>query len=298
MNSSYWNWYYHKPLSRIKNSRQLHVWVMTDTHFKVDVDSNPSHPDAVKADKYFYKAHSHMRNFIDLVNEVNDFQPDLVLHLGDIVDRYDADFDYFNRIWNTIAPNIRKERICGNHEVGANRDDEFLYKKFTEVQSREEVAGSKFNQSFVVANGHIRLKVILAETAYDENGRRDTNGPGYFREEAFDWIEYELNENRDTDLVLLATHHGPTLHFVDEQKQRLKNVIDYSCYRDPNLVIYDISGHNHPPSIQYQDYYFPSMPSYHLPAGVGAVGKYTILTFNTRKEMDLEERILQYPYKW
>ncbi|MFV8830565.1 metallophosphoesterase family protein [Alkalihalobacterium sp. APHAB7] len=281
-----------------KDPNFLHVWVMTDTHFKTEVDGKPKELDAVFKDKYFYKAHSHMRHFVDLVNEMNAYQPELVLHLGDIVDRYHSDFDQFNDLWNAIGPNIRKERICGNHEFGESRTDKDLYRLFPEVQMRKEIAGSKFNQSFVVDNGAVRLKVIMAETAYDENGERATVGPGFFKKEAFDWIEFELNENRDTDIVLIATHHGPCLHFTDEQKRKLKQIIDASCSRDPHLVIYDISGHNHPTSIQYQDDFFPNMPSYHLPAGVGFVGKYSVLTFNTRKEMDVAERILHYPYNW
>lgn len=221
----------------------LRIFVASDLHLIASVDGDRNAPGAISGNRYFYTAGAKMADF---VTQVNAEEPDLVLFLGDLVDSYDQDsLDLFNAHWNSIKPAIQKELTIGNHDLAGG-----TYNNLVDAlgySQRDEIAGSRFNQTFTITNGRSSAKVVMVDSNIGAGGSHTPMVQGEIQQAARDWIEVELSGAGES-VALICSHHGPADkpdHFNAANAELFAGVARRVVAANPKIRLFSIYGHNH-----------------------------------------------------
>lgn len=290
---------FYSSVRRKKGSNPLKIFFAADAHIRADVDGNPNATGAIGGTRYFYTAGQKMQNFVD---DVNKSYPDLVYFGGDMIEEWEnvGSADLFMQKWNQINSGIRKELTVGNHDLAwspslANTDMATKYG----YGSRPIVAGSKYNQSFVLTNGKNTLRIIAVDTNIDENGNHQVVTAQTLKQPIRDWLESELLNSPEKNIVIFS-HAGmedDLYHFNETDAQAFKTMVDRVISQRPELKIYNIYGHRHQPDIVSDDRLGSSVKSYSIPAVVeNEVGNYVEILFSEQDGLSLIKHNLVYPY--
>lgn len=171
--------------------RILHI---TDTH----IGPNPDHL------LYGYNTYQHSLRLVDYINNELPFQPDLVLHTGDVC--YDPDpiaaklaFDVLGKIKYPLYV------VRGNHD-----DPDALRDYFPNLPSDS----GRINYDFVINDYHF---IVL-----DSFGR--VQPAGYLAAEQLEWLASTLQSSTATSVVMVV-HHLPVMTgnlWLDE-RMRIEN---------------------------------------------------------------------------
>lgn len=270
----------------------------SDSHVKASVDGDPGAEGSQGATRKYYTAGQKLQNFVDDVNRIN---PDLVFFGGDMVNGTEIESkELFMSKWSQLDPIIRKELTIGNHDLPYLRtndisdiEDTFGYGE------RSKIAGSKFNQSFVLSNQTNSVKVIIVDTNIDEDGTHYNMTEQKLKKPVRDWVESELL-NSEQNHVILLSHAGVEddyIHFNRDDAQAFKTMVENTLQQKPELKIYNIYGHRHQQSVYHDDRLGNMIESYSCPAIVdNEIGKYVEFTFSEENGLYYTEHEVIYPY--
>lgn len=275
------------------------IYWATDSHTYALVDGNPAHENAISYNRYYYTSSQKLQNFVD---DVNVSGADLAFFSGDMVEWWDGTSpQLFMSKWEQIS--IKKGLTLGNHDLGgggavnvANTDMADMYG----YGDNPIIAGSKYNYSFYLDNGHNRVKVISFDTNLDDNGEHIITTVQTVKQPVLDWLQSEIL-NSDTDSVILFSHASPAdwdIHFNPTDRENFKTMINNVVAQRPAVNIVSLAGHNHVQGIQEWDNLgLSNIRFITTPPVVDFVtGKYTIVTFSSITGVDFTEKDLRYPY--
>lgn len=280
------------------SDKPLKIMFATDSHVKAPVDGNSEAIGAIGGTRFFYTAGQKLQKFVD---DVNDKKPDLVFCGGDMIEELnEGSEELFMTKWNQINSSIRKELTVGNHDLAWSPEltntyiaDAFGY------GDRPIIAGSKFNQSFILSNGDNALKIISIDTNINENGEHKVVTAQMLKQPIRDWIESELLNSTEENIILFS-HAGmedDLYHFNADDAQDFKAMIDDIVLKRPELKVYSIYGHRHQTNVRSDNRLGESVKSYSIPAVVDTkIGKYVEITFYEKDGLTLREHELVYPY--
>lgn len=267
--------------------------MITDTHMYESVDGDPESEEglgAIYMNWYLYAGSAKLKHFVD---ETNALQPDLVVHLGDMIQSgSDKTWDLVMENWSKI--NAPTEMLIGNHELGHEGGYDRVVQRVN-YENRDPIARSVFNKSLAVNN----IRVIIMDTTIGNSGEHEPSGTGFFQSDALEWLESELNSCKEKN-VLVFSHHGPHLHSADkfdknqayEYRDILKNV-----QKTRGLNINTIFGHHHPVKIEMFDTLEGINAGYCLGANLlYNPGPYYTLEVNQKGELIFKEHMVGYPY--
>src|SRR5690625_1947070 len=209
-------WIYRR--NRNKANDGMSVYIITDSHLNDDASDDPSYPNLSGPPMYFYTARQRIEEFVGTVNLDN---PDLVLHLGDVVDGSapNSSYDTFMGYWNTI--NSPSYIAPGNHDAvssrGLNAEDlsihDFLAWKL-KYEGRPIIGHSKFNESFSIVKNNVSVKFINLDTNIDPiDGSYTSPTQVKLPDETIEWLEGEIANSVENDIVMFS-HKGGS--FFDE----------------------------------------------------------------------------------
>jgi 3',5'-cyclic AMP phosphodiesterase CpdA len=220
------------------NHEELRVYWLTDLHLKDEVTGLPEAEGAVKRDRFFYASKDKLRQAADIIIRE---KPDYVVCTGDITDSMQP-FASFREEWGKIT--VPKDITLGNHDLPNG------YASIVEQLGYEErpiVAGSKFNRAFSLQKGGVQARIIMLDTNIGEDGVHRANVEGVIQEDAFRWLEEEMNCCAE-ELILVFSHNGiggPEKYFDQQHVERFKEIAENAASARPGLHIVNLAGHHH-----------------------------------------------------
>lgn len=276
------------------------ILAITDTHLVKGADGDPRYRSGTN---WYYASHSNMRHMLDIVGPRDD--PVLLVHLGDIVEEsadgaVTGDWDFFRTIWDAIP--IPTAIAIGNHDF-----DRLTYDELTHVlnyEERPEIAGSRFNETFVVGDGAAKAQVFIIDTNFDGQGGHTNTAIGRFTPAVLEWISNELDDPR-ADTVLFFSHHAPHHYnhpairplFHRDSAMEFRGIVEEAAAAHPRLSMHYFHGHWHGDTLEVLETLGPVIPGYRIPATVHTETGYLVeirADFFGDVELDVIE--LQYPY--
>lgn len=278
------------------------IYWITDTHILAAADGDPHHPDAIKVDgrRWIYTARQKLRDFVDQANKAADSHPVAVVHTGDMVERYDEEsMSMFLSEWERLDPEIPKFVTPGNHDF-ANGSYHILIERLGRAGSNE-IAGSKFNQSFALRLGDVTVRIIMLDTNIGPDGH-GSYVTGYIQPNLAAWLQSEL-ANAPENLCMVFMHHGPSgpvSYFDDDSLIRLNNALTAAVAWQDNWrtkQYFVFWGHDHRTSWHRSHRLISRV------TGVGSAAaveynpsRFTILTVTPDGHVRIDDGIVRYPY--
>ncbi len=284
---------------------------ITDHHITRDENNepidNPNADGATRSNKYFYTGHQKHSKVIEELNQNEEFN--YIFTLGDMIDgdHFPTDSDGFlegfepedYKGWNDIETD-NKELVIGNHDYDGVGDGQQAYDDLANKYGHgdyEELGGSKFNQTFVIEDEDISVRIICLDVNYVDTTDYEHGYPteqGCLPPKTISWLE-DVFENNDEDLVLVLTHYGIVRdgNFYPDDRDEFLGIVEVAKQNNSNLIVYNLFGHNHgTTSVTNFDNYAPTIYGRRIPTLIDfETGQYAIVTIekNNISKMNVKE---------
>ena len=151
--------------------------------------------------------------FPEIIDEVKLFDPDFVMCVGDLIHGYTSDTMSLHAQWDTLIGMVEQLAcpfyyVAGNHDI-YNETDRAIYETRT---------GVKRYYSFDYTNSHF---IIL------DNTMTYWSPPQEMGEEQMQWLEKDLQKNKDADNIFVF-YHIPTYLYAleDDTTEPLMELFD------------------------------------------------------------------------
>lgn len=267
----------------------MSVYWITDVHLKDHVTGRPEAEGAVYGERHFYASLDKLRQSVDIVNIE---KPDLVVCTGDVIEVKQS-LGSFVEQWDRMeAP---KAFVLGNHDLEAGYDavvNEMGY------QDRLEIAGSRFNCSFVLRNDEFGIRCIVLDTYVGEDGKhRYGTCEGTIGAQAFEWLEQEMTACPES-VILLFSHNGiegPEEYFDRRHAAQFRELARRVTTNGKKL--YNLAGHHH---VHPHPEVKQVLPHYTFVNGVamiaGTCSAVNVLTIQKDGTLHIGSKEVKYPY--
>ena len=159
------------------------------------------------------------KNNSKLIEKVNNEHPDIIVMTGDMVNKYDTNFEKFLNLAEVLSKKYKIYYILGNHEVRLRKEDlDFILEKLKEFGIRiltdEKVTIVRKKEHINIYGINIPLsyyKVINKPTNVDEvisKKLSQCNGDEYNILLAHNPLYFEDYSKQNVDLILSGHVHG------------------------------------------------------------------------------------------
>lgn len=270
---------------------KLVIHWLTDIHLMDSVEGKPEAKGAVWKNRHYYASRDKLRQAADIICREG---PDLAVCTGDMTDGIQP-LIAFVREWSRIS--CPKEIMIGNHDLPNGRD---ALERQLGYENQPLIAGSRFNRSFAMHKGGIRLRIVMLDVnAEEEDALREDSCKGLIREDAFLWLEQELAQAPEK-MALVFTHngiYGPESYFEPSHAVRFTEMIEKLSRSKPDLQVINLAGHHH---VHPQAIHKSITPHLSFINGValivGPVSYVNVLTILEDGSMTLDYREIAYSY--
>lgn len=208
-----------------------------------DIDGNPNHVESIGEQGLFYAVPANFRTYAQIANKEN---PDVVLLLGDCF-HGSCPPNKFMEIWESI--HSPKLLTLGNHDLDIYDSKELA--TFFGYSNQPIVAGSSFNQVYVIRKGNMSCRIIMLDSSFDEANQQSNHWQHCkLHDAALDWLQAQFEENQE-DYILLCSHVSPhqfdSNHlYFEKQAKQIATIVQAYTTLHPEVKVMSMAGHSHP----------------------------------------------------
>ncbi len=222
---------------KINTEEDLKIGIITDTH----VHPKRINKDDERSEAVRYLSESQVAPIINFVEQMKQFKPDFIVHLGDVIEGTDDPDNVGIMGIKLVKAELEKTNVpiywaIGNHDL----------RSVTKEQFKEVLMLDSLTQSFDV--GDYRFIILDANYNAKNVSRAPKEGKyirGHLPPEQIDWLKKQLATDKQTFIFL---HHGVFLdnsagdYDKEKQSNKMKQSINNAKELQNIMEEYRVAG--------------------------------------------------------